>query len=370
MVSPGSGEVPAQSRPPLDALLDLASGRESLSRVARHAAGMLGADAGAVARFLGDERAVIVGVWRESGTPGMPVNAELDFDRSNSALGRARSSGLPARADSYEGLRGELPLVMEAIGLRGSVAAPIMLGERAWGALVVSTRREEPLPADAEERLGELAGLVAQAVADAERRRALEASRLRLVEAADEARRRLERELHEGPHQHLLALVLTLRVARAKAADGSAVAALLDDAIAGAMDADSSLRDLARAIYPVALTERGLAAAVQALAVRAAVQVNLQRLPSRRFPAVVEATAYFAVADALQSAAGEIDVVVADEGDRLRVELCDAGGAAAAAVNSIADRIAAAGGTLDVETQPSGGTVVRALIPADRALSS
>src|SRR5215218_55003 len=277
----------------LAVLLDLADGREgaAFSGVAEHAADLLGAETAGVLRFLGAERAVIVGVWRQAGTRGMPINAELDFDSRNSALGRARSTGRPARADSYAGLRGELPLVMDAIGLRASVAAPILLDGRAWGAVVVSTTREEPLPASGEELLGELTGLVAQALAARAGRRELEASRRRLVEAGDDARRRLERMLHEGVHQLLLALVLKLRVARAQAADGSQLAALLDDAIGGALDADGSLRDLGRGIYPVVLSQRGLAAAVQAIVVRSGVPVSLRRLPSRRFPALIEATA-------------------------------------------------------------------------------
>ena len=150
-------------------------------------------------RLLGAERAVVVGAWREGGTRGMPINAEIDFDRRNSALGRAQSTGLPARADSYEGLRGELPArdgrlraCAPRSRLRSSPATT------AWGAIVVSTTREEPLAADAEQRLGALAQLIGQAVAGAEARRALEASRMRIVEGADAARRGLERDLHRA----------------------------------------------------------------------------------------------------------------------------------------------------------------------------
>jgi len=351
----------------LAVLLDLADGRESaaFSAVAEHAAGRLGGEAAGVLRFLGAERAVIVGVWRQGGTRGMPINAELDFDSRNSALGRARRTGRPARADSYAGLRGELPMVMEAIGLRASVAAPVMLDDCAWGAIAVSTSREEPLPAESEELLAELAALVAQAVAGGARRRDLEASRLRLVGAGDYARRRLERELHEGPHQHLLALVLKLRVARAKAPDGSALALLLDEAIAGALDADGSLRDLGRGIYPVALSERGLAAAVQAVAIRAGVPVSLRRLPSRRFPALIEATAYFTVVEALERVpadASEAIVEVADTGDRLTVEVRH-DGTSDADPPRVADRAAAVGGRLELRTPPEGGSVISVELP-------
>jgi signal transduction histidine kinase len=350
----------------LAALLDLAGGRDAHSEIARHAAHALDAEASGVLRFLGKERAVIVGVWRAGGIRGMPINAEIDFDHRNSALGRAWSTRAPARADSYEGRRGELPLVMEAIGLRSSVAAPILLDAGPWGAIVVSTTREEPLPPESEPRLGDLAGLVSRALAAAEDGRRLAASRLRVVEGADAARRQLERRLHEGPHQHVLALALKLRVARSQAHDGSALAGLIDDAIDGAMDVDTELRDLARDLYPVILSERGLAAAVQARAVRAGVPVSLRRLPSRRFPPVVEATAYFAVAQALAGAVGEAAVLVADDGDKLTVEVSHDGAGAAADPYAIADRIAAAGGVLEVVSQPGAGTVMRAEFPIER----
>jgi signal transduction histidine kinase len=367
MASATGVEVATDSVPQLlAALLELAAGRDGHSEVARHAAHALGAEAAGVMRLLGAERAVIVGVWRQGGKRGMPINAELDFEPRNSALGRALSRGAPARADSYEGQRGELPVVMEAIGLRSSVAAPILLGDRAWGALVVSTTREEPLPPHSERVLGELAALVGVALANGEDRRRLEASRLRVVEGADEARRQLERELHQGPHQHLLALALKLRVARSQAVGGSALAGLLDDAIAGAMETDASLRELARGLYPVILAERGLAAAVQALAVRAAVPVSLRRLPSRRFPPVIEATAYFAIAEALAGGATEAAILISDDGDRLSFEVSHDGSAGAADPHAIADRVAAAGGRLDVDSSPGAGTIVRAELPLQR----
>jgi signal transduction histidine kinase len=116
----------------------------------------------------------------------------------------------------------------------------------------------------------------------------------------------------------------------------------------------------------VILAERGLAAAVQALAVRTAVPVNLRRLPSRRFPAEIETSAYFAIAGALARAAGEVSVMVADEGDRISIEVRDAGGGALA--GSDGERVAAAGGSIVVESPPDGGTVMRAVIPLERPL--
>src|SRR5215217_7187833 len=199
--------------------------------VAEHVAHHLGADAASVLQFVGDERAVIVGVWRDGGGRGFPVNAELDFGRENSAAGRVRASGRPARVDSYDGLAGELPLMMRASELRSSVMAPVLLGEQVWGAVVASTVREQPLPANSEHRIVPFAELVALAVSSGEARGRAAATRRRLVEAADSTRQRLERKLHEGAQQHLLALTLKLRLARGRTDDGSELAKLLDDAL-------------------------------------------------------------------------------------------------------------------------------------------
>ncbi len=333
--------------------------------VAEHAGSRLGGDASSVLRFLGDERAVVVGTWWAPGVRGIPVNAELDFDHRTSALGRVRRFGRASRAETYEGVAGELAVVMRSIGLRSSVATPVVAAGEVWGALVVASVREEPLGADAEERLAAFAALAGAAVDRAAEREELEASRLRLVHADDEARRRLEHALHEGTQQHLLALTLKLRVARA-AADP----ALVDDALRDAMDANTMLRELAREIYPKVLSERGLAAALQALAARSPVPVHLRELPSRRFEPLVESTAYFLAAEALRDAgtppaADEISLLVADRGDRLEVELrCSAAGAPrepGPTVLGFRDRVGALGGSLAAE--PGS---VRAELPVTR----
>ena len=331
--------------------------------VAEHAAASLGVEAGAVLRFVGDERAVLVGVWNEAGIRGLPVNAELDFDSTNSAAGRVRASGRPARADSYEDRSGELPVQVRAINLRSSVAAPVTLGDEVWGVVIALTSRDQPLPAGAENELVDFADLLALAVADAEAKRRAAAARRRTVEAADEARRRLERELHDGIQQHLLALTLKVRLARKRAADGSELARLLDAALAEATVANGTLRELARGLFPIALTERGLAPALQALVARAGVPVYLRELPRRRFAALVEATAYFVVADTLAVARAddaEVAVVVSDRGDRLLVELRSGG---VLGSDAVADRVTAVGGHLHVGALPDGGSVVRAEIP-------
>jgi signal transduction histidine kinase len=327
--------------------------------VAEHVAQRFDTEAASVLHYIGDERAVVVGSWRD-GRRGLPVNAELDFDTRNSALGRVRATRRPARADSYEGRSGELPVVMRAIDLRSSIAAPVMLGDEVWGAVVAATTRDQPLPAGSEHRLGDLTELVALAVANTEARRAAAESRVSIVEAAHEARRRLERDLHEGVQQHLLALTLKLRVALMRAAPGSELAGLLEDALEEAAVANTALRDLARSLYPIVLTERGLAAALQALTARAAMPVNLLELPRRRFGALAEATAYFAIADALDSArTSEATVRVSDRGDFLIAEVRVDG--RLDPPPGLAERVAAVGGRLVAE-----GSAVRAELPVER----
>ena len=162
---------------------------------------------------------------------------------------------------------------------------------------------EEALPPGCERRLVGLAEMVAQALVNDDARTELAASRSRLLEAADEKRRRLERELHEGAHQHVVALALKLRVALRRAQPGAPEEAVLRDLLADAMEANTELSELARELHPAVLTERGLAAALQALGARAELPVMLHALPGRRFAPVIETTAHLMVAEALANAA-------------------------------------------------------------------
>jgi signal transduction histidine kinase len=324
---------------------------------AEEGARVLGTGAGAVLRFLGDERAIVLGVWRGEGTRGLPVNAELDIHRHNSALAQVRATRRPARIDRYEEGQAELHLYLRASGIKASLAAPILVAGEVWGGLVASHTRDEVPPPGAEQKLVPFADLVAQAVTNGEARR-------RLVSAADESRRRLERELHEGAQQHLLALSLKLRLAHERAEEGSMLAQLLGEALADAAAATDALDDLGRSLHPVVLGERGLAPALQALSARARVPVFLRELPSRRFPDTTEATVYAVVADGLAGVVDcQVEVTVADRGDRLHVELrgCPGDG-----MEDAADRVAALGGHLEADIGAADECRVRATIPVER----
>jgi PAS domain S-box-containing protein len=202
----------------------------------------------------------------------------------------------------------------------------------------------------------------------------LRASRARIVAAADAARRRIERDLHDGAQQHLVALAATLRLARHRVErDAHGAADLLDGALDELVAATAELRELARGIHPVVLTEGGLEPALAGLAGRFELPVAIDGPPPERLPAEVEATAYYVVAEALTNVArhaGATSAAVAVEraGAALVVRVRDdgRGGAATGAgsgLGGLADRVAALGGRLVVVSPPGGGTIVEAEIP-------
>jgi PAS domain S-box-containing protein len=204
----------------------------------------------------------------------------------------------------------------------------------------------------------------------------LNASRARIIAAADAARRRLERDLHDGAQQRLVELALDLRMARARLEDDPAQAQeLLEAALGDLEEATRELRELARGIHPAALTEGGLRPALEALVARSTVPARLVSVPDARFAAPVEATVYFTVAEGLTNAARyaaaqRVEVEALRQDGRLRTEVRDdgCGGAdptAGSGLRGLADRVAALDGTLDVISPEGGGTVLRLEIPCE-----
>jgi PAS domain S-box-containing protein len=202
----------------------------------------------------------------------------------------------------------------------------------------------------------------------------LRASRARIVAAGDTARRRLERDLHDGAQQRLVELALDLRMARARIdADPAEARELLEAALQDLDNATAELRELARGIHPAALTEGGLRPALDALLARCSVPVRLVAAPEERFPPAVEAAAYFVVAEALTNViryagarAAEVEVTSHDESLSVQVRDDGRGGADPAAGSGLlglADRLAALDGTLTVESPSGGGTTLHAEIP-------
>ena len=198
-------------------------------------------------------------------------------------------------------------------------------------------------------------------------------ARERIIEAADEERRRIERDLHDGAQQRMVAVALTLGLAQAKLErDPATAATLIAQAREEAQLAVKELRELARGIHPALLSDRGLGPALEALAARAPVPVEISGVPEAQLPREVEAAAYFCTAEALTNVAkyaqaGQAFVHLCVEDDRLRLQVGDdgVGGAdpAGTGLRGLRDRVDALDGALEVDSPPGGGTTVRIELP-------
>jgi signal transduction histidine kinase len=280
----------------------------------------------------------------------------------------------PARVDSYEGLPGTFAGEVRASGIRATVATPILVDGHLWGAFAAGSNAE-PFGVEAEARLGAFAELVAQAIANVDARIRLQESRARIVAAADDARRRIERDLHDGAQQRLVGLALSLQLVARSAEPATAMA--LRAAIEDLHTALAELRELARGLHPAVLSERGVPAALQSLAARSPVPVVLDADLDGRLPAAHEAALYFVAAEALTNVAKYAKasaVEVTLRGDDRWVEIAVAddgvGGARAedgSGLRGLADRVEALGGRLTVVSTPGQGTTVRARLPVATA---
>jgi signal transduction histidine kinase len=226
-------------------------------------------------------------------------------------------------------------------------------------------------PSGADEVTAIVRDFTDQRAAQSELRR----SRTRIVEATDESRRRLERDLHDGAQQRLISASLAVRLARSKLGDAAAPSAVVDlDAAADELRAALvEMRELARGIHPAILTEAGLGPAIDTLAMRSTVPAKVTAVPDRRLPPAVEATAYFVVSEALANvakyaSASRATVTAECSGDSLRVEVADDGVGGAdpdrgSGLRGLTDRVAALGGELSIESPTGGGTRVIVEIP-------
>jgi PAS domain S-box-containing protein len=297
----------------------------------------------------------------------LPTGTRLPLE-GDSINALVRDTAAPGRFDSYEGASGELAALLRKRGVRSEVGAPVVVDGRVWGALIAGTDDPEPLPAGLEQRLSSFAELIATAISNATTQTELIASRTRIVEAADEQRRRVVRDLHDGAQQRLVEAVMTLQLAQARGEDTPLVA----EGVEHVRAAVAELRELARGIHPAILTHRGLAAAVEALSDRAPLPVAVQ-IPNDRYLPSIESAAYFVVAEALTNVAkyanaktARVTARSADGQLVLTIEDDGVGGARASVgsgLSGLHDRIAALSGTLTVDSPASGGTRIRAQIP-------
>ena len=336
---------------------------------------VLGVRSTNLTRFEDDGTQTVVAAWSIDSEPVFPVGGGVPVD-SDAAVPKVRRSGHPERVDDYSGLQGELPTRLRAVGIASSVAGPITVEGRLWGAVVASSGTPYAFPPGTEDRVAGFAELVSDALANADAREQLAASRARLVAAADSERRRLERNLHDGAQQRLVGLAIALRQVESEL-DGDIEAArwVLRKAREELGQALEELRELARGIHPAVLSDRGLGPALESLATRMAVPVTVAALPARRLPEAVEAAAYFLVAEALtnvvkHAAASHATVEITRDEHGVRIAVCDDGEGGAAVgtgtgLRGLADRVEALGGRLTVESGPRDGTRVVGELPLD-----
>jgi signal transduction histidine kinase len=338
--------------------------------VSEECARVLGVNFSAVWRYEGDDTATIVGRHIREDVDAFPLGERRAVDE-HTAIGRVLASGAPARIDDWSEHTGEIAELMVRIGYRSAVAAPIMVAGILWGAVAIGSAAA--LSADAEARLGAFCELVSLAVASAQARADLSASRARIVKAGDEQRRKLERNLHDGAQQRLVSLALKLRMARARfSSDPAAVPELLEEASRELSAGIEEVREIARGIHPGSLTARGLLPALEALKNRLPFPVEIDAL-HEPLPADLEVTTYYIVSEALTNVAKHAQadrakVTVRRDCDVIRFEVTDDGRGGAdpssgTGILGLRDRAEAAGGTLFVVSPPGRGTVVSGALP-------
>jgi len=347
---------------------------EVFEAVTREVGLLCGADLARMERYEADGTVTGVAAWGQVPVE-LAVGTRFSLDGPSIARGVQQTGG-PVRVDSFGQDAGAIAQEARALGIHSSVGCPIVVGGRLWGVIAASTRSEESFPPDTEAQISRFTELVATAVANAEAHAELMASRARIVATADDTRRRIERDLHDGAQQRLVSLALRLQTAAVVVPpelgevhqELASAGAELDEVL-------GDLRELSRGIHPAILSDGGLGPALRTLARRSAVPVELQVATEGRLPERVEVTAYYVVAEALTNVAkhanaSAVQVAVAADDGRVRLDVRDdgAGGADPArgsGLIGLKDRVAATGGTLRVDSRPGQGTSLVVELPLD-----
>jgi signal transduction histidine kinase len=348
---------------------------EVFEAVAREVGTLLGARRAQLVRVASPEEGIVAASWSDGTLQPVPVGHRAPID-GRGVLGRMLRDPRPVRIEDWDEAGGGVAALMRSLGIRSGAAGPIVMGGRVWGAVAAVWSDAADMPAGAEDRVAAFAELVAYAIENAEARDEIAASRARLVEAADEARRRIERDLHDGAQQRLVAAALELTMLEQQLVRGPAAAQAVLARAREQLDGGlSDLRDLARGIHPSVLTDRGLAVALEGLAKRAPMPVELRVAVNGRLDQAIEAAAYFLVSEAITNAAKHaraesVRVDVEANGDTMLVTVADDGVGGAettrgSGLGGLIDRVEAVGGRLEI-TSPSGdGTRLSARLPTN-----
>jgi signal transduction histidine kinase len=330
-------------------------------------------------RYDTDGMATAVGLWSSMGTPlPIAVGDRLELGGRNVTT-LVYQTGRPARIADYGGSSGAFAEVGRRWGYASAVGVPVTVEGRLWGVVTVGSARTDELPLNAETRLVGFTELVGTAIANAEAQAALAASRARIVAAADEARRRIERDLHDGAQQRLVTLVLRLREVQAAEPSGTSDLTTRLGEVAGGLEAAlDELREIARGIHPAVLADGGLRPALKVLARRCPVPVDLRVQVAGRLPSPAETAAYYVVSEALtntarHSGATSAHVEVTADETVLRASVHDNGHGGADAgrgsgLTGLKDRVEALGGRLKLHSPLGEGTTLEVLIPLRQVL--
>jgi signal transduction histidine kinase len=354
----------AQGVPPADVFAEVA---EQVGRV-------LHVDLAHVVQFMPDETVTVVASWSEGGE-SLPVGRRWRVDGRNISSIVLRTGG-PARLDDYGDASGEIGTELRRLGARSSVGSPIVVGGRMWGVMIASSRQPQPLPPDAESRISAFTEIVATAISNAQARADLAASRARIVAAADDTRRRIERDLHDGTQQRLVTLGLEVRAIEAAVApELTELRAGLSRVVSELGSAVEDLREFSHGIHPAILSEGGLGPALKALGRRSTIPVEVEANVEHRLPEHTEVAAYFVASEGIANAvkhsgASLVRIHVSEEDDVLHLSIGDDGtGGADPARGSglvgLTDRVEALGGTLAIRSRPGEGTSLLVELPLE-----
>jgi signal transduction histidine kinase len=348
--------------------------QEVFASVTEEVGHLLAVDYAGLGHYDPDGTLVYVAAWNRAGDPFPPAGTRVPLGGHNIST-LVFESGRPARVDRYADATGPLAASVREEGVRSAVGAPITVEDRLWGMVGVASILEHSLSPDTDARLASFTKLVATAIGNTESRAALAASRARIAAAADETRRRIERDLHDGIQQQLVSLILELRAAETIEHSGAGeLRAQLARTAHGLSVVLEELREISRGIHPAILSEAGLERALRALARRSAVPVELDLRPGRRLPDHLEAAAYYVVSEALTNAAkhSHASIVRVELESRraiLQITIRDDGIGGAdpgrgSGLVGLSDRVEALSGTLEVVSPAGGGTQLLVEIPA------
>jgi signal transduction histidine kinase len=346
---------------------------EVFTAVAEEVGRLLHVDFVFMSRYDPDGRNTVMGAWAAA-DPGRPLpigqRRKLDGRNIHALVLQTRQ---PARLDDYDAVSGEIGDFSREWPCRASVGAPIWVEGQLWG-VIVAVSSVKPLPLSTEARLAGFTELTATALANAEAQAALTASRARMVAAADQERRRVERDLHDGAQQRLVSMALRLRAEQATLPpEAEEVAERLDAAVEAAVGLQEELREISHGLYPAILTDSGLRPALRTLARRSGIPVSVDVRVTERLAEPVEAVAYYAVSEALSNVARHAgataaEVVVIASGGVLRVRVRDDGRGGAdfsrgSGLTEVKDRVEAFGGRVSLHSPRGAGTTLDITLP-------